>query len=147
MQSQQSLSIHLKSPSGDTLRIENVLFEVTFFTHGTVRYRFFIGSTDSMGILRASYDDIERIRRRNAEQFIMDYNTPLEECDDLIEVAAPSESALRRIAENVTKIFGASPDWSLKWPANCKVTVWPSKISLGNGLTVVPMTAELVTGM
>jgi hypothetical protein len=119
----QSIEIQLVNGNGNPLAVANVLMNIYFFTKGNFRYSFGLGFTDENGRLHASYADIERSRRKNAEFWIMDYNTKLDDCDPQVKIFVPSEQYLREANERALRAFGEPPQWAKSWPANAHLKV------------------------
>ena len=117
---------------GSTLHLEGALVECQLFCKGVLRYCFMVGRTDSQGALSFSFDDIERIRRRRGLESLMDYNTPLEDCDSTVKIVVPSQERLRQQTQQALASYGAVPDWAVPWPSNgeCEKAAW---VALNNG--------------
>jgi len=126
----QTINIQLTSGDGKPLPIGDVLVLVNLFTGGRYRYGFIAGRTDERGRLNISYDDIEMLRRTNAKEFLMDYNTKLEDCDPLVQIVVPSQEDLLARKERVFENFGRTPDWAVTWPSNAKVKAQESTVKL-----------------
>jgi hypothetical protein len=139
----QIVEIQLEDASGAPLRLGNVFLEIRFFTRGNYRYGFNIGRTDSCGTLRVSYSDVETLRAENAKQSLMDYNTPLIDCDPVIEIRVPTEEELRSRLESVQKSYGTVPAWAQHWPSNGEVEAQPRKIELEDSITQVAISSTL----
>ena len=107
----QSIEIQLETSPGNPLELGNVLLEIHLFTRGTFRYGFQAGRTDNNGRLNITYLSLENLRAANAKQFLMDYNTPLVDCDPTVEILAPSEEELRDASDSVLRSYGRRPDW------------------------------------
>src|SRR5260221_1542340 len=105
MKPNQSVEIQLVDVSGAPLRLGNILLESHFFTNGNLRYSFKVGRTDNNGQLRFSYADVDVIRRQYGAENLMDYNTPLEDCDPAITVVVPSEEQLREQQKSALKFY------------------------------------------
>lgn len=58
----------------------------------------------------------------------MDYNTKLEECDQLIEISIPSERQLRQQYDNAIQFYKVPPPWADDWPSNAQLQ--PIRISV-----------------
>jgi hypothetical protein len=149
MKPDQSIQIQLETTSGMPLALDNALLEIRLFTHGNFRYCFKAGRTDSKGQLRISYSDLESVRALNAKQFLMDYNTPIEDCDPTVELRVPSEKELRDASDKVCKSYGKPPDWATHWPSNGQVEAQPRMVNLADTVTrvsisiVVPQRAAI----
>lgn len=123
MKPDQSIDIQLVKGNGKPLTISNVLMNIYFFTKGNFRYSFGLGFTDANGHLHVSYAEIEQSRKKNAEFWVMDYNTKLDDCDPQVKIFIPSEQYLREANESALSNFGAPPPWAKNWPANARVKV------------------------
>ena len=139
MHPKQSIIVQLEIAPGDALRLGDVLLDVKFFTRGKFRYQFKAGRTDASGRLVITYDELERQRLSNAEWFLMDYNTPLIDCDPIVELSMPSEKELKMAADSVQQNFGTQPDWASRWPSNAQLDAAPRKVDLSNTVTRVPL--------
>jgi hypothetical protein len=108
------LTVRLVDPAGEPMRIASVLLDIRFYVGGRFRYAFALGQTDGEGVCRTSLAAIERQLEANRRLFLMDYNTPLEDCDAIVGIVAPSagELAERRAAR-------------AKW--------WPEDLQLSDG--------------
>jgi hypothetical protein len=117
----QSIEIQLVDANGDPIRLSNISIEMHFFTKGNFRYGFKLASTDESGSLRATYDDLEELRSRDAEGNLMDYNTKLDECDPQVKIMIPSEQQLRQQYDNVMRFYQTPPQWAKNWPSNGRI--------------------------
>jgi hypothetical protein len=126
----QTINIQLTTGDHKPLPIHDVLVLINLFTGGRYRYGFIAGRTDKEGRLNVTYDDIEKLRRANAQEFLMDYNTKLEDCDPLAQIVVPSEEDLLARKEKVFENLGSDPDWAATWPANAKVKAQESTVKL-----------------
>lgn len=117
----QSIDVQLVNAAGQPVGIADVIVEIHFFTGGRFRYGFKVGRTDGSGLVRASYADIERLRRKNAEENLMDYNTALDACDPTVRLIVPSEAELRKQHDNAMRFYQQPPTWARPWPANGRV--------------------------
>jgi hypothetical protein len=133
----QTIEVQLEDAAGAPLRLENVFLEIRLFTRGNYRYGFNIGRTDGSGKLRVSYPDVENMRAENAKQSLMDYNTPLIDCDPTVEIRVPTEEELRGRVETVRKTYGTVPKWAQHWPSNGEIEAEPRMIKLEDSLTQV----------
>lgn len=124
------------------MRIEGVLLEICFFRGGNYRYGFVVGRTDNEGCLKISFDDIERCRLKNARENLMDYNTPLEDCDPTIRIAAPSDQQLRELAKNAMHFYSNPPGWAKPWPANGQIKAVEEEVALVGNTTTVRLRAD-----
>src|ERR1700734_1273658 len=108
----QAIHVQLSDVNGKPLAIENILVEIHLFTTGNYRYGFEAGRTDANGQIVVTYQDLETQRQENGAFFIMDYNTPLEDCDPVAKFVVPAEYELRRRQQEVIKVFGKEPTFA-----------------------------------
>ncbi len=135
MKPNQSLEIQLADSVGRPVNVANVVVEIRFFTRGTQRYSFALGRTDEGGHLSAPYSEIERIRRDNAEDSLMDYNTKLEDCDSDVKLVIPSQPQLVEQYDRALRNYGQPPGWANVWPSNVKITAEEKSVRLINSVT------------
>jgi hypothetical protein len=147
MKPDQFIQIQLETPSGAPLALYNALLEIRLFTQGKLRYCFKAGRTDNNGLLRVSYSDLENLRAANAKQFLMDYNTPLEDCDPVVELCVPSEEELRYASDKISKSYGKPPDWAANWPSNAQLQAQCKVVTLTNSVTRVSISSETSAAM
>jgi hypothetical protein len=95
MHPNQAINIQLVADGNKALEVSDILIEIQFFTNGNDRFGFKVGRTNEKGKLTISYSDVEHLRCENAQRFLMDYNTKLEECDPTLKIEIPSERELR----------------------------------------------------
>lgn len=126
----QTINIQLTTGDKKPLPIRNVLVLINLFTGDKYRYGFVVGRTDESGKLNVSYDDIEKLRRDHAQEFLMDYNTKLEQCDPLVQIIVPSEEELLARKQRVVENYGQIPDWAVIWPSNANVRAQESMVNL-----------------
>jgi hypothetical protein len=105
MKSDIKVRLQLADQHGVQIRIERVVVDALLYVSGKQRYRFDAGSTDNRGSLTISFEDLERSRVLNQSFAIMDYNTPLTDCDPRIDIAIPSEKELSQRIESSKKWF------------------------------------------
>ncbi len=122
MMPEQSIDIQLVDGRGRPATVKDVLAEIHLFMSGDYRYGFKVGRTNDAGQLTISGKEIEKLRRDCAKENLMDYNTPLEECDPVVKILIPSEKELRTQCENVKRLHDRPPEWAIRWPANGRVT-------------------------
>lgn len=83
-----------------------VFIDAIVYLKRKVRYRFNLGATDSSGLIEVSFSRLEQIRQENQEGNIMDYNTPLTDCDSIIELVVPSAMELEQRREAARHWYG-----------------------------------------
>jgi len=94
--------------------MKEVFIDAVVFLRKHVRYRFSLGTTDSAGLMEVSFDQLEQIRRRNQKNNLMDYNTPLQECDSTFELLVPREEELEQRLEAARRWFAEDADFLAK---------------------------------
>lgn len=146
MKQGQSIQIKLLTESGEPIHLGNVEIEINFFVNKNYRYGFKAGRTDQQGQLGLSYADVETLRREDAAENVMDYNTKLEACDPTIEIVVPSEEALCKQYDNAVRGYKSPPAWAKHWPANAQIEATPRKIELDGSLTEVGIACKLAGG-
>ena len=105
MKIESNFRVQLADLNGSPIRIERVIVDALLYVSGKQRYRFDAGSTDIRGSLMISSEELERSRVSNQSFAIMDYNTPLADCDPRIDVVIPSEKELLQRIESIKKWF------------------------------------------
>jgi hypothetical protein len=130
MRPKQSIKIQLVDNQGNSLPIGNVMVNVEFFVKGNYRYGFEAGRTDATGRLVVSYDDLDNRRRKLGNEFLMDYNTTLDECDPTVKIVILTEQELRSRREQVVRSFGREPEWSAAWPSNAQISAETKSVDL-----------------
>ena len=96
MKPNQTVEIRLVDSGGRSLHIPNVFLDLHFFCGGRYRYAFRVGGTNETGSLRVSYQDVELLRLEQAQMFLMDFNTKLEDCDPRVGIHLPSGADLEK---------------------------------------------------
>ncbi len=115
----QSLEIQIVDRDAQRpVKVGNILVEIHFFMKGAYRFCFKVGRTNEAGNLNVSEADIEQVRKENALENLMDYNTSLADCDQTVRLVIPSEEQLQQQRDAAIKFYGRSPDWSENWPEN-----------------------------
>ena len=88
------ITVRLIDRAGNSLPIANILVDLRFYVEGRYRYGFGLGRTKTDGVLRTTLGDIQNQLDENRRSFLMDYNTPLSDCDDLVGIYAPTPDEL-----------------------------------------------------
>lgn len=88
------LTVQLRDPKGEPLRLAGVHLDIRFYNAGRFRYSFSLGRTDADGICRTTLEEVQRQLQANQRLFLMDYNTPLSDCDTMIGIVAPTAREL-----------------------------------------------------
>jgi hypothetical protein len=140
----RSIVIRLVNANSEPLSLGNVDLEVNFFMKRNYRYGFKVGRTNESGVLNVSYTDIEKLRRKDAEQNLMDYNSRLEDCDSEVEIVIPSEKMLREEYNNALRGYGVPPAWAKHWPSNDRIEASPRKVEVNGPTTDVFITCKLL---
>ena len=82
-----------------------VIVDAVIFLRGRIRYRFSLGATSGSGRIEITFSRLENIRRENQKYDLMDYNTSLDDCDDVIEIVVPSALELEQRREAARRWF------------------------------------------
>lgn len=142
MHPDQAIRIQLVDGENKPLHVGDVLVEIHFFTNGNYRFGFKVGRTNDVGELTISYSDVERLRAVNAQRFLMDYNTNLEQCDSTIKIEMPSERQLRDASQVALKAYGTEPEWAKAWPSNYRIESKPVLVHLEGPTTSIRMPSK-----
>ncbi|GHC14183.1 hypothetical protein [Cerasicoccus arenae] len=124
--------------SQNKLQLPDVYFDIRFFVSDRFRYCFWFGPSDSNGQLRITYDEVERKRCENSHESLMDYNTPVEELDDRIEISIPNVASQKKAYEIATRWAGKGtpPPYAKAWlESNNKL------------ISAEPLTAKVSSGL
>lgn len=97
MKAGQSLLVRVQDSGGTGRPARAVLLVIALFWRGRKRYQFLLPPSDARGEVQISYAEIESMRRAEAAVYLMDYNTPLESCDDRFSLTMPSGSQLQQM--------------------------------------------------
>jgi hypothetical protein len=143
MKPDQSIEIQLSGRTDQPVSLGNVVVEIHFFTGGRYRYAFKVGRTDEAGHLSIPYREIERVRRENAVENLMDYNTKLEDCDPTVKIVVPSEGQLRQQYDRAVRAYQQPPAWAAVWPSNGKVLAEDKSIQLAEPVNQVRVSVSL----
>ena len=100
-----AIEIQLTDANGTALNLANVLLDAVLYVQGHTRYRFHAGVTNARGCLLLTFDALDKERLKNQAFSIMDYNTPLQECDPLVDLVVPSPSELQLRQEAIRTWF------------------------------------------
>lgn len=87
------------------MQVSGVSLAVDFLIRGRYRYGFWSEPSDENGEVRISYEQMESSRHENALFFLMDYNTPLDECDEAMRVHLRDAEELREMHEKASRWF------------------------------------------
>jgi hypothetical protein len=90
----EELTVRLHDRKGEPLAIAEVHLDLSFYIEGRFRYSFSLGRTDADGVCRTTFQEIERQLEANRRLFLMDYNTPLTDCDTSVGIVAPTAGEL-----------------------------------------------------
>jgi hypothetical protein len=110
----------------------NVILDAILYTQGRKRYQFYAGRTDSNGHLCLTFDALENERRVNQTFSIMDYNTPVSECDARIDLFAPSAEQLQEQYSRIQQWFPDKADSLVRVEGNANgaITCEPVRADL-----------------
>ena len=94
MDPETEIIVQLVGKDAQPIELAGIEIDVRFYTGGQTRYTFILGRTDENGAVRAQLDEIERQLEENQRILLMDYNTPLDDCDPVVGIIAPSVEEL-----------------------------------------------------
>jgi hypothetical protein len=147
MKPTQTLIIQFVGENEKPSLLANLYVDLLLFIRGTYCYGFRFGPTDAQGKLRIAYQDVENERAKAAKYDLMDYNTPIDNCDDILKIKLPSADELRKAYEWQTKsqTGGASTE-AKNWikAANSKVKCDETSVELKGTTTVVSIRCSSV---
>ena len=147
MKPTQTLIIRFVDDRGKPLLLADIYIDLSFFIQGQYRYGFRFGPTDRQGKLRITYRDVEAERTQAAKLFLMDYNTPLDDCDDCLKVKIPSADELKEAYEWKTKWFADEASEDAKgWlnAANAKIKANETSVKLHGTETIASVPCSVV---
>jgi hypothetical protein len=128
----EELTVRLRDAKGDPVPVAGVHLDLHFYIEGRFRYSFSLGRTDVHGVCRTTFQEIERQLEANRRLFLMDYNTPLTDCDTLVGIAAPSGGELVE-REAVRAKWGPTEPSMYVSAANQRVRCAEQKFELRRG--------------
>jgi len=147
MNANQNIEIRLINSNGRSLHIADVIVDLSFSCRGHYRYSFRVGATNEQGHLRVSYHNVELLRREQAQIFLMDFNTKLEDCDPRVRIRLPSRNELERAHAYASAHY---PDFAQRhagpWlaAANGRVHAEDVEVDLAQETTEVEILCDLV---
>jgi hypothetical protein len=103
MREGQAILVRVQDPTDRWRPVPDVILQIALFKDGKRRYAFSLPPSSPEGIVRATYLDLEKMRLENSRLFIMDYNTPLDECDDVFSVVLRPERDLVRAIDSILR--------------------------------------------
>lgn len=126
-----------------------VFVEIDCFTKGRFRYAFRLpSSTNELGQLHFTFEDLENERMANSKECLMDYNTPLSTCDDRIRIRIPTMETLRASFDVATRWAGrgGTPEYAKKWLTanNAKIVAEDTFTDLWNRENLIRVFCRLV---
>ena len=108
------MEVQLVNEVREPLELRGVSLDAEMYLNGRIRYRFEVGVTDSRGKLRFTFQDLEQSRLSNQEFALMDYNTPLEECDANLGLIVPSMAEIEQRQLAIDKWFSHVDDQPMR---------------------------------
>ena len=141
----QKIEIQLVDEVGRRVRLRNILVTLTLFMGGHLRYTFDLKPTSADGRTTIDFEELNTRRLQSGLICLMDYNTPLTDCDSKVEISVLSEAGLQQRLQAINQWDSWSrPSWTLKWPANgCLGPVPPEQVTLQETLTRVDLAVSL----
>jgi hypothetical protein len=144
MKSGQSIELQLVDENCQPLQLGNVMIDIHLFLGGDLRYRFIAGRTTKEGKLSISYEDLDHTRKDMGEMYLMDFNSPLDDCDPLVRVLIYSERELIERRDKAMNAHHKTPAWAEVWPSNSKLRAEPVSIEILGQVTHVQMPCRLL---
>ena len=143
----QTLTLKFLDESKKPLLLSGIYVDLDFYMNGQQRYGFRFGSTNHRGELCIGYQDVERKRVADSKYNLMDYNTPLDDCDDLVRISVPSMDKLKEAYEWNTKCFAGKASEDAKgWlnAANAKIKANEISVKLHGTETIVSVPCSVI---
>ena len=97
--------IQIADRAGNPIAKGGIVVDVVLFFRHKVRYRFAFGTTNEFGLVKIDSDLVEKIRLSNQKFNLMDYNTPLADCDATLEFVVPTSIELEQRIEAARRWF------------------------------------------
>ena len=148
MTPEQTILVQLVDKSGGSLHLPGVYVDVEFYTRGNYRYGFRLSPTNDNGELHIDYGMVEGKRAEGARIFLMDYNTPITDCDSRIKIYVPAAEELKKAHEGIGRWFdGRTPAYAAGWLTanNAKIKAKEVFSELQNGETLVQVPCEVIS--
>ena len=95
--------------------------------------------TKSAAVQMQMFRPFESLRREDAAENPMDYNTKLEACDPTVRLVVPSETELRKQYDNAMRFYREPPAWADPWPANGRVHPAAKLVELIGGVNQIEL--------
>jgi hypothetical protein len=147
MKPSQTLTLKVLDESKKPLLLSGIYVDLDFYMNGQQRYGFRFGPTNHRGELRIGYQDVEKKRVADSKYNLMDYNTPLDDCDDLVRISIPSMDKLKDAYEWKIKWFADKSSEDAKgWlnAANAKIKADETSVKLHGIETIVSVPCSVV---
>jgi hypothetical protein len=130
--SEDALAVRLCDRDGEAVLVAGVHLDIRFYIDGRFRYAFTLGRTDSQGVCPIIFDQLQRQLKANQKIFLMDYNTPLADCDSLVGIVAPRAAELIEREAYRAKFWPTEPS-KYVGAANDRVRCGEQKFDLRRG--------------
>jgi hypothetical protein len=102
----KQIEVRLINGNAEALAVPNVLIVVRFSIGGQYYYGDLFGLTNYGGVASCSAGDLRSRFEENRRLFPMDYGTPLDDCDHLVEFAIlPQEEIHSRLDETSANVM------------------------------------------
>ena len=147
MKPEQIILVQLVDENGKQVQMGSVYVHLYLYTLGDFRYCFDFGPTDTLGNLRITFEEVEGKRIEAGKTSLMDYNTPLGECDNRVCIKVPSKKNLQDAYEAATSWNqGIPPEFAKPWLTanNMKIKASETFVELREKETIVPIKCEMM---
>jgi hypothetical protein len=113
---EQEILVALVDAAGISLHLPRVYVDLELYNRRSSRYGFRLGATNNSGTVRIDYRSVEEKRSEGASVFLMDYSTPITDCDDRVKIHVPTADELRQAYQVIGQWFeGAKPAYAEGW--------------------------------
>jgi hypothetical protein len=147
MKSTQTLTIQFEDQKGKPLPLADIYIDLLLFTNSKYCYGFRFGPTDHQGKLRIAFQDIEKKRAYEAKFSLMDYNTPLDKCDEFVKIKIPTAEELKKAYDWQAKALNGVTEEAKKWlnATNKKIKADEVSVKLQHIETIVSISCSMTT--
>ena len=147
MKPEQSIVVELVDEAGASLQLAGVYVDLELYTRGRYRYGFRLGATNNSGRICIDYEMVEEKRSEGARVFLMDYNTPITDCDRRVKIHVPTADELKKAYDGIGQWFeGKKPAYAEGWRTanNAKIESKEIFAELQDGETFIRVPCALI---
>lgn len=140
------INVSLVDDFGSPMAKKDICIDVSLMVNGNPRYQFMLGVTDESGQFQFQRSHIDAALERHRELFLMDYNTPLSECDDVVCISSPGSNELRNRRAAISRWFPEREEELARLDrcARCSLRAMPVAVPLGRKRVDVQMVCRNV---